>query len=177
MAMALKLGKRDKNALALMFFALAVFAALQFVLFPQAEKRETLERRIEAAAANLEEMEALRDRLMAESAAASQAGESIVHAKGFSLFSFMEKVAGQAGVKNAIAYIKPSSTEKKGTPYKLVTVEMKLDAVTLSQLLLFLYQAENSAYNIHIGRIAVSKTSKPEGFITAVLQVETLVDS
>ena len=27
MAMALKLGKRDKNALALMFFALAIFAA------------------------------------------------------------------------------------------------------------------------------------------------------
>ena len=50
--------------------------------------------------------------------------------KGFTLFSFLEKAAGEAQVKDHIKYMKPSTSKEPG-PYKESTVELSLETLTL----------------------------------------------
>lgn len=94
--------------------------------------------------------------------------------KGFTLFSFMDRLAKESGVKDRIIYMKPTKKIQKNSPYKLSRVEMKLEAVTLEQLTNYLYGVETSKNMVDIRKISISKKDKKQGLITAVLQVETV---
>ncbi len=176
MAIASHLKKREKIALVAMAAALSLFAAVQFVVFPLLDRREILERQVSAAERSLGEMEILRARYN-DLVEKSKSGEKIAHGKDFSLFSLMEEIADRSGIKENVAYIKPSTAEKKETSYKVAMVEMRLDTIASNQLLLFLYNVEAFDTKVSVSRMSVSKTSSPEGFVNAVIQVETLVET
>lgn len=93
--------------------------------------------------------------------------------KGFRLFSFLDQLAGKTGIKENISYMKPSTANPKNSPFKIVMIEMKLQAVTLEQLTQYLYSVETSRNMITVSAMSVSKTSKPEGYINAILKFET----
>ena len=94
--------------------------------------------------------------------------------KGFTLYSFMDRLAGESGIKDRISYMKPSKTVQKNSPYKISRVEMKLEAITLEQLTNYLYGVETSKNMVDIKKISISKKDKKQGLLTAVLQVETV---
>ncbi|MFO8083448.1 MAG: type II secretion system protein GspM [Desulfobacterales bacterium] len=170
------LNTRDKRALMIAGAAIAIFVIIQFILFPLNERHQVLKRQILAAEDDLEKMAFLKTQYDRVNGQYSLSGNKVFQNKDFNLFSVLEQYAGESGVKRHIAYMKPSFTEQKGTLLKLTIVEMKLETVTIDQLLQFLYRVETSATRININRMSITKTSKPEGFINAVLQVETLVE-
>ncbi len=45
---------------------------------------------------------------------------------GFTLFSFLDKLTGKAGIKNHVTYMKPSTSVQKNSLFKISQVEMKL---------------------------------------------------
>jgi len=94
--------------------------------------------------------------------------------KGFTLFSFMDQLAGQAGIKDRISSMKPTNTVQKNSKYRISRVEIKLDAITLEQLTTYLYHIETSKNMVMVKKLSISKKEKNEGLINAVLQVETL---
>jgi general secretion pathway protein M len=94
--------------------------------------------------------------------------------KGFKLFSFMDQLAGEAGIKDQISYMKPTTKVQRDNPYKISRVEMKLDGITLKQLTTYLYGVETSKNMLEVKRISISKKDKKQGLLTAVLQVETV---
>jgi general secretion pathway protein M len=94
--------------------------------------------------------------------------------KGFTLYSFLNQLAGEAEIKDRITNMKPTKKAQKNSPYKLSQVEMKLDAITLEQLTNYLYRVETSKNMVEIKKISITKTDKKQGLITAVLQVETV---
>jgi len=69
--------------------------------------------------------------------------------------------------------MKPSTSVQKNSPFKISQVEMKLQGLTLQQLTSYLHMVETSKNMANIKRLSISKTGKQEGFIDAVLQVET----
>jgi general secretion pathway protein M len=81
---------------------------------------------------------------------------------------------GEAGIKDKITYMKPSSSVLKNSPYKTSIVEMKLQSVTLAELADYLYRVETSENFVSVKRISISKLGKQEASVNAVLQVETL---
>ena len=91
----------------------------------------------------------------------------------FTLFSFLDSLAGDAAIKQHITYMKPSTSTPKGSPYKISHVEMKLQNITMEQLTTYLHKVETSKNMVFVKRLSVSKDSKQKGFINAVLQVET----
>lgn len=93
--------------------------------------------------------------------------------RGFTLFSFLDRLSGQAGIKDHITYMKPSTAGSKDNAYKLSQVELKLKAVNLKQLASYLYMIETSKNMIFVKRLSVTQSSKPEGFIDVIMQVET----
>ncbi len=152
-------------------FALTVFCLLQFVVFPMAENRKRLRRSILAKETGLKEMV----RLSGEYAALgrqSQTVESVIKGRtpGFTLFSFLEKAAGEAGVKRHIKYMKPSSSKGEG-PWKEAMVEMKLDKISLKRLMEYLYLIELSNKAIDVKRCAVTENKGLTGALDVVLQV------
>ena len=70
--------------------------------------------------------------------------------------------------------MKPSTSVQKGSLYKISQVEMKLQSLTLEQLTTYLHMIETSKNMVYIKRLSILKTSKPEGFIDAVIQVEAV---
>jgi len=169
-----KLTQREKYSLYAVSGAVCLFIILQFVVFPVFDKRKRLEKTLRVKTKILQEMIALKSE---HDALVRRASVSEVQfknrEKGFTLFSFLDKLSGKAGIKDRITYMKPSTIEQKNSPYKTSRVEMKLRGLTLQQLTVYLHMVETSKNMVNVKRLSISKGGKQEGFIDAVLQVET----
>jgi general secretion pathway protein M len=175
MAVGIQLNKREKTVVAAVAAGVCLLALWYFALAPFLDKRQQLRRAIAARAQNLAEILALR----AEYEALRRQGalfekEFARREKSFTLFSFLDRLAGESGIKANITYMKPSSVDQPDGPYKLSLVEMKLQGVNLEQLSGYLYRIETSPNMVAVKRLSVTKTGKAAEMLTAVLQVETL---
>ena len=169
----MQLGKREKLFLGLAAFAVAAFCLLQFIVFPMVEDRKRLRRGILAKETGLREMVRLSGEYAALERRSHTAENDIKgRAPGFTLFSFLEKAAGEAGVKRHIKYMKPSSSRGEGR-LKEAMVEMKLDKISLKRLMDYLYLIELSKKAISVKRCAVTENQGKPGALDVVLQVVT----
>jgi general secretion pathway protein M len=91
----------------------------------------------------------------------------------FSLFSFLEKKAIQAGVRGNIKYMN-SSKGTQSAAFEESLIDMKLDKITIKQLSDFLYYAESSADLVRIKRITVSKMKESPEYLSAQLQIASV---
>jgi general secretion pathway protein M len=169
----MKLARREKYLVLVGVCSMAIFFLLQFLVFPFFEKRRRIQRGLSAKEQRLEKIV----RLSFEFRAYEKASRGVQHGiagrrEGFTLFSFLEKAAGQDEVKAHIKYMKPSVSSAKGA-YKESTVEMKLEAITLEQLVRYLYRIESPDDLVKIKRISISENKKEGGYLDAILQVLT----
>ncbi len=90
----------------------------------------------------------------------------------FALFSQLEKVAGDAGVKSNIKNINATKGMISG-PYEEMPVEIRLEKVTLKQLTDFLYLLEAPQDLIRIKKISIGKMKESPEYLVAQIQVTT----
>jgi general secretion pathway protein M len=147
----------------------------QFVYAPFVDGKRSKVNQIATKRGQLEEMVAMQGefRALREKTQSVQrmAGDKD---KGFTLFSFLEKLAGNTGVKDKISYMKPSTSVQKETQVALSLVEMKLQGVDLKKLMEFLYQVETSPNGVFVRGVSLTKTGKDKKLLTAILQFETV---
>ncbi|MBA4423159.1 MAG: hypothetical protein C0390_08685 [Syntrophus sp. (in: bacteria)] len=91
---------------------------------------------------------------------------------GFTLFSYLEKRAGDAAVKTNIRSLAPLMSAPTGV-YEEIAVEVKLDKLTMKQLTDFLYLVESPEEMIRVRRISVVKMKESPEYLSAVIQVFT----
>jgi len=173
--MAIKLNKRERFAVYIALASIGIFVLIQFVVFPYLDKRDRLQRTLQTKNETLQEMLLLKSEYetLQKKTELSKVGFA-KREKGFTLFSFLDRLAGETGIKKNITYMKPSTTSQKNSPYKISLIEMKLQAITTEQLGMYLYRVETSRNMVSVRGLSISKTSKPEGFINAVLKFETI---
>ena len=153
---------------------IGIFLIFQFMVFPLIDKRERLQRALLVKSQAFTEIQTLAADYNNIKKQSDSAREQIAEKKaGFTLFSFLDRVAGKTRLKDRIAYMKPSTVTPKNSPFKISTVEMKLQAITLEQLVSYLYKVETSENAVHIKRISIVKTGKNKGFITAIMEIES----
>ncbi len=170
-----KLTKREKYSVYALSGAIFLFIIIQFVVFPSIDKRKRLKRELQVKSNILEEMIALKsDYGEIEKRTHASSARFANREKGFTLFSFLDGLTGEARIKEYVTYMKPSTTVQKNSPYKISQVEMKFQGLTLQQLTTYLYMVETSKNSVRVKRLSIVKTGKQEGFIDAVLQVETV---
>jgi general secretion pathway protein M len=169
----MNLSKREKYFVSTALCAVAIFCLLQFIIIPFFHKRERLESGCRAKEKVFEEISALSAEYKAYKKR-SLGISSIIkkRKKGFTLFSFLEKMAGDTAVKDHIKYMKPSELQTTG-PYKETMVEIKLEEITLKQLVDYLYSVEMSGNAIGLKRISIKENKNESGHIDAILQVVT----
>lgn len=169
------LQQRDKLALMIAGVVLGIYIVLQLTLFPILNRRSNLRNEINAHKKSLVEMH----EIQAEHGVLSQNTRDVERQfkrrpKNFTLFSFIDKLAGKTGIKNNITSMKPSTTNLKNSSYALSTVEMKISALTMEQLTPFLHGIESNNQMIWIKRISIAKGSKKGTLLDVVMQVVTL---
>jgi general secretion pathway protein M len=173
--MAIKLNRREKIGVAAAAAAIVIFLILQILVFPLFEKNAQLTRTLATRHQELEQIQLLHAEYLKTAEKAEQAQRRLKKRKqGFTLFSFLETLAGQTGVKSHIAYMRPTTASQKDSPYRLSKVEMKLQDITMAQLLAYLYGIETSMDMIAIKRLSISKGEQKADLINTVFQVETV---
>ncbi len=166
--------RRERYFIYLAGLALTVFIVVQFAVFPLIDKRKYLERNLRKTSKRLEKIQVLKAEYESIQKHADMSKSRLAGRKpDFTLFSFLDKLAGGANIKEHISYMKPSKTRQKNSPYNLSIVEMKLEDIDLKQLTSYLYQVETSPNSVYIRKISIVRTGKTDKKIDAILQVET----
>ena len=170
----INLQRREKMAVTAAAVAIGVFLLLQLIVFPVINRGDDLRRKIKSTTQNLQEMQSLKDEYASLSRYSNDMESGIKkRPRTFTLFSFIDKLAGSSGIKGNIVYMKPSTSNLKNSSYSLSTVEIKLNALTMEQLTTFLYGIEDSANMVWIRRLSISKSDNNQNLLNSVLQVET----
>jgi len=167
--------KREKYAIYALSGAVLLFILIQFIVFPSIDKRKRLKRTLQVKEDVLLEMINLKsdyDAIEKRTNLAKVRFEN--REKGFTLFSFLDRLTGKARIKEYVTYMKPSTTVQKNNLYKISQVEIKFKGLTLQQLTTYLHMVETSKNMVYIKRLSISRTGKQEGFVDAVLQIETV---
>ena len=169
------LNKREKYAVYAASGLIAFFILIQVIISPIINKKERLTRTLQAKTKILEEMRILQSEygIIGEKARLSKKRFE-ARKKDFTLFSFLDRLADKSGIKNHITYMKPSTSAREKSGYKVSKVEMKLQSITLKQLTSYLHGVETSKNIVSIKRISIVKTGIKEGYVNAVLQIETV---
>ena len=170
-----KLNKRERYAIIAAIGVVGIFLIVQYIIGPFLSRMDQKKNMLRSKAVEVEQMR----QMQAEYESLTQKAhisESRFRnrQKGFTLFSFLDRLAGEAGIKDHISYMKPSKKIDKNSPYRISSVEMKLEAITLEQLTNYLYGVETSENMVDVEKISITKKDIKQGLITAILQVETV---
>ena len=169
------LNKRERYGILLAAGVIGIFILAVFIVEPFLSRSANMKNSRQTKADMLVEMQKLQSEYTALTQQAKVSKSRFQRRqKGFTLFSFLDRLAGESGIKDRISYMKPTKKVQKNSPYKISRVEMKLEAITLEQLTNYLYGVETSKNMVAIKKISISKKDKNQGLLTAVLQVETV---
>jgi len=171
----LKLTKHERYYVSIGAAAVILFLVFQFVIFPFMGDKKRVARSIDSKEQILKELRTLGSQYM-------EMKENTVDIKSvldrrpenFTLFSFLEKQAGRSGVKPNIKYMKPSTTTKT-EPYNESSVEIKLENVTLEQLVEYLYRIESPENLVGIKRISIKQSRGSPQYLTVLMQLITYI--
>ena len=170
-----RLRTREKYALGLAGVCIAIFLLLQLVVFPLTARRERLRRLVAVKQQNLHEIQAMKIEIQALRQNKDRFHKQFAKRQtGWTLFSFLDRLAGKAGIKDHVDYMRPVVSAHKDAALKVSTVEMKLQNLSLKQLVRYLYMTETAPDMVTINRLAITKSGGANQSLTAVLQVRTL---
>ncbi len=169
----MKISRREKYVL---YFGggFALVLILIFALvFPIVDKRDRLKRSLANKNDTLADMLLLKAEYDALKTKAKLSESRLKgRERNFKLLPHLYQLAEKAKIKKNIDSMKPSPSKDAG-PYRTRGVQMNIKAVTLRQLAPFLHKVETSRNMLSIKRISIKKKGKAEGFVDALLHVET----
>ena len=169
------LNKREKYVVYAGSGLIALFILVQFIISPIISSRQRQVRALQAKTNILKDMHILKAQYdIIREKAVIYKKHYAARKKNFTLFAFLDGLTVKSGLKDNITYMKPSTSVREGSPYRTSKVEMKLQSITLKQLTAYLHGIETSKNAVSIKRISIIKTGIKEGYLNAVLQIETV---
>ncbi len=172
--MAITLAKRERYFVSIGACLIAIFFIFQFLVSPFFEKRDRLRKEIVKQEQDLKDLADLIAKYNTYKQNSSNIDRVLAgRGKGFTLISFLEKATGETRIdKEHIKYYKPSTSKGSG-PYDELMVEMKLEGITLDQLVRYLYRIEHPDDLVFVKRLSITDNRKEEGYLDSIIQVVT----
>jgi general secretion pathway protein M len=171
----LKLEKREKGMVLAGLGFLLCLALFHFVVSPLVQVRQQMGKAVVQKQADLKKIEQLQAEYHKLRDQALDIQKKIEgRDPTFTLFSFVEERAAKAQVKGQVHSMTPSSSEGEGSLQES-RVDLKLEQVSLSQLVDFLQAVESPGEAIIVKRISIQENSKTEGLLDIVMQIITFV--
>jgi type II secretory pathway component PulM len=168
-----KLNTKQRYYVAFGIIFVLLVVILEFGIFPLWEARDKIKRSVQTNQKRLGEIILLDAEFTRQEAKLARV-KKVMAARpaDYSLFSYLEKKAVQAGVKGNIKNMNSS----RGTPaanYEESLIDIKLDKITIKQLTDFLYYAESPSDLIRVKRITISKMKESPEYLSAQMQLAT----
>lgn len=168
-----KLGARQKKTVIAGAAVVAVIIFVQFAFLPFLETKKKMKRSIALNEATLKEVYKLDSEYASIKQDTSAVQAALARrAPDFSLFSFIEKKAGETGVRGNIKSLQPSRPVAAG-PFEEVSADIKLEKVTLKQVVDFLAATESGEQAIALRRLSLSRSSDNPEYLSAQIQLVT----
>ncbi|KPK25971.1 MAG: hypothetical protein AMJ61_10315 [Desulfobacterales bacterium SG8_35_2] len=145
----MQLAKREKYFIALAVIVIVFALIMQFAITPFLEKRERYKNNVTVKQNDLQQMVTLRQEYL--------------------LLQQDSETLAQRLAK------KPSASTGKG-PFKEALVEMKLERITLGQMVGYLKLIESPETLVSVKRISIQSNKKETQFLDVVLQVLTFTE-
>ena len=173
--MPLNLKTREKAFILSAVFIVVTFLIFEYAVLPFIENKKNIERKLSAKTQTLEQVLTLQNKVARVKRNNRLTRELFTRRKNdFSLFAFLDKLAGQVNVKDHITYMKPSAVKDGTSNIKLAQVEMELKGISTKQLVSYLYEAEASPNMVFVKRLAITKEGMDKRFINVVLHFEAV---
>jgi general secretion pathway protein M len=170
-----RLNKREKYIVYGAMGVLAVLVIYQLIISPFFENKSRMKKSLHRKLTMVAEMQQWQSDYKAIKQNAQVSKSRFARRnKGFSLYSFLGKQAGQAGIKDRITYMRPTDPVQKNNAYRISRVEMKLDGVGLEQLVNYLHAVETSENIVDITKLTITKKDKKQGLISVTMQVQAI---
>lgn len=166
------LGTRER--LFVLGAAVAILLALLFTLVvdPLMAHSARLDRRIVKAQRDLQELHTLQRKYREQKRVLDSINERLNRQKRFSIISRLEGLAGNSNLRSNILYMKPIASVPSEA-YEEEAVEIKMEGVTLEQLIRYLHQVENSPQFLKIKRLYIKPRFDNRQVLTAIFRVST----
>ena len=101
--------------------------------------------------------------------------DKLINRKDFSLENYLGQLARQAGVMGKTKYIKSSKKPISNSDFVQSIADIKLDDVTMEELLTYLHKIETSPNFLSVRRITITRSQKPDDYgVTSIFQVTTI---
>jgi len=172
----MQLAKREKYYITVAVIVIVFALVIQFAIMPFFEKRERYKNNVTVKQNNLQQMALMRQEyLLLQQGSDTMAQRLTKRPENFTLFSFLEMAAGDAGVKDNIKSMKPSASTGKG-PFKESLVEMKLERITLGQMVGYLKLIESPVNLVSAKRVSIQSNKKETQFLDVILQILTFTE-
>ena len=175
MRLPVQLNYRERIAVCSALLVVGVLIVAEWGVFPVIRHRKSLDQAILTKALELEEIQGLqKTHALLKQDAEGIRSRLALREKGFTLFSYLDRSAGNTGVKEHIAYMKPSGGDLQSSAFKIFQVELKFQSISLHQLSAFLYGVETADSLVRVKKASIAKTGQSAEGIDAILWVETI---
>lgn len=89
------------------------------------------------------------------------------------ILSFVERIQKDSGLMQKVVYMKPS-TMVVNDIYERITIEIKLQSITLDQLIRFLLKIESSELTIGIRSLEIKRGVRDSGLLDTTVQLVSI---
>ena len=168
-----KLDKKQRYIVAGVAAFVLIALILELVIFPLWDANAKIKQTLQINQKKLDEVIKLDTEFAGQEAKISKIKRVMsTRTADFSLFSYLEKKAAQAGVRGNIKYMN-SSRGTQSAAFEESLIDMKLDKITLKQLTDFLYFVESPADLVKIKKITINKMKESPEYLSAQLQISS----
>lgn len=148
-----------------------LLAFVTFVIDPIRERAASLDRQLATAGRQLAELRTLRDDYRRQKQVVDRMDARLRRQRrNFAIFSYLEQVAGRAGVQDKIQSVNTLASPPN-TEYREESVEVRMEGITLQQLVDYLHRVENSQQILRIKRLQVGTTRENRQLLSVRLRI------
>ena len=148
-----------------------VVVLFTFVVDPILARTANLDRRLAVATRQLAALQALRGDYRRQKQMIDRIDAQLRRQRGnFAIFSHLEQVAGQTGIQDKIQSMNTVASPPN-TVYKEDSVEVRMEGVTLAQLIEYLHRVGMSPQVLRIKRLQVNPTRENRQFLSVRFRV------
>jgi general secretion pathway protein M len=149
---------------------LVLFLFFKVAIDPLFKHSADLDRQIVTARRQLDDLRTMQQEYQRQKSVVDTINNQLKKQQNFAIFSRLEEFAGQTGIRNKILYMKPTVSTPSEV-YNEESVEVKMEGVTLEQLVRYLHQVENSPQLLKIKRLEIKPRFDNRQILTATFRV------
>jgi general secretion pathway protein M len=150
--------------------ALILFLLFKLMIGPMLDRSAALDRQIVGARSQLTELRTMQQDYQRQKSVVDNINNQLKKQPNFAIFSRLEELAGQTGIRNKILHMKPIVSTPSEV-YNEESVEVRMEGITLEQLVRYLHQVENSPQLLKIKRLEMKPRFDNRQILLATFRV------